>query len=169
MVNLDVEVVDAPLDYNLLLGHSWSYVMTGVVSSIFRLIMFPHKGKIVKIDQLLYYSSDPAATDSIQHVEKSTIPYKYVRVGLIKDSALLGTFSLPAPNVPPPIANINMITSSTISIDDPWIVPSESELDSFDGPMPLSPFELAYQTIQSFFEIPSTKSDPVNVINQESF
>ena len=50
MVNLDVEVVDAPLDYNLLLGRSWSYAMTVVVSYIFRLTMFPHKGKIVKID-----------------------------------------------------------------------------------------------------------------------
>ena len=43
VVNLDVEVVDAPLDYNLLLGRSWSYTMNIVVSSIFRLIMFPHK------------------------------------------------------------------------------------------------------------------------------
>ena len=53
-INLDVEVVDAPLDYNLLLGHSWSYAMI-VVSSVFRLIMFPHKGNIVKIGQLSYY------------------------------------------------------------------------------------------------------------------
>ena len=30
IVNLNVEVVDAPLDYNLLLGHSWSYAMTVV-------------------------------------------------------------------------------------------------------------------------------------------
>ena len=50
MVHLDVEVVDAPLDYNLLLGHIWCYAMTVVVSSIFHLIMFPHKGKFVKID-----------------------------------------------------------------------------------------------------------------------
>ena len=50
IINLDVEVVDAPLDYNLLLGHSWSYAMTSVVSSVFHFIMFPHKGKIVKID-----------------------------------------------------------------------------------------------------------------------
>ena len=49
IVNLDVEVVDAPLVYNVLLGRSWSYAMTVVVSSIFCLIMFPHKGKIVKI------------------------------------------------------------------------------------------------------------------------
>ena len=50
MVNLDVELVDAPLDYNLLLGRSWYYAMTVVLSSIFHLIMFPHKGQIVKID-----------------------------------------------------------------------------------------------------------------------
>ena len=49
-VNLDVEVVDAPLDYNLLLGRSWSYAMNAVVSSVFRLIKFPHKGKIVMIN-----------------------------------------------------------------------------------------------------------------------
>ena len=148
MVNLDVEVVDAPLDYNLLLGHSWSYTMTAVVLAIFHLIMIPHKGKIIKIDQHSYYSSDPTSTDSIQHIEKSTIPYKDVEVGLIKDSTLLGNFSLPPPNIKNPIANINMITSSTISFADPWIVPSESGLDSFDGLMPLSPFELAYQQVQ---------------------
>ena len=34
-VNLEVEVIDAPLDYNLILGHTWSYAMTVVVSSIF--------------------------------------------------------------------------------------------------------------------------------------
>ena len=125
-VNLDVEVVDAPLDYNLILGRSWSYAMNVVVSSVFRLITFPHKGKIVKIDQLSYYSSDPTSTDNIQHIRKLTIPYKNVGVGLIKDSALLGTFSLPTPNLLPLIANINMITSSNISFYDPWIVPSNS-------------------------------------------
>ena len=48
--NLYVEVFDAPLDYNIILGRSWSYAMTFVVSSVFQLIMFPHKGNIVKID-----------------------------------------------------------------------------------------------------------------------
>ena len=51
-VNLDVEVVDASLDYNLILGCSWSYAMIVIVSSVFRLIKFPHNGKIVTIDQL---------------------------------------------------------------------------------------------------------------------
>jgi hypothetical protein len=32
---VDVEVVDAPLDYNLLLGRSWFYAMIVVASSVF--------------------------------------------------------------------------------------------------------------------------------------
>jgi hypothetical protein len=116
-----VEVVDAPLDYNLLLGRSWSYAMTAIVSSVFRLIKFPHNGKIVTIDQLTYFSSDPASSDSIQHVGKTTIPYKDVGVGLIKDSGLLGTFSFPPPNVSPSIATIHMIIRNTIIYDDPWM------------------------------------------------
>jgi hypothetical protein len=34
-VTVDVEVVDAPLNYNLLLGRSWFYAMTVVASSVF--------------------------------------------------------------------------------------------------------------------------------------
>ena len=85
-VSLDVEVVDAPLDYNLLLGRSWSYAMTAVVSSVFRVIKFPHNGKIVTIDQLSYFSSNPASPESIQHVGKTTIPYK--DVGVVASSQL---------------------------------------------------------------------------------
>ena len=32
MVEVEVEVVDAPLDYNLWLRHSWTYAMEAVVS-----------------------------------------------------------------------------------------------------------------------------------------
>jgi hypothetical protein len=41
-VTVDVEVVDAPLDYNLLLGRSWFYTMTVVASSVFQCVQFPH-------------------------------------------------------------------------------------------------------------------------------
>jgi hypothetical protein len=34
-ITVDVEVVDAPLDYNLLLGRSWIYAMIVVASSVF--------------------------------------------------------------------------------------------------------------------------------------
>jgi hypothetical protein len=52
-ISIEVEVVDAPLDYNILLGHSWFYVMMMVVVSlVFRVLHFPHQGKVVTIDQL---------------------------------------------------------------------------------------------------------------------
>ena len=34
-MSIDIKVVDDPLDYNLLLGHSWFYALSAVSSSIF--------------------------------------------------------------------------------------------------------------------------------------
>ena len=53
-ITIDVEVIDAPLDYNLLLGCTWFYAMKIVASTIFQLLCFPHQGKIVTINQLDY-------------------------------------------------------------------------------------------------------------------
>ena len=56
-VLIDFEVVNAQLDYNLLLGRSYMYTMRAVTSTVFHLMMFPHKGKIVMTDQLTYHDS----------------------------------------------------------------------------------------------------------------
>jgi len=57
IVNIDVEVVDGPLDYNILLGRPWVYAMTAIVSTYFRMISFPHKGTITVINQLSFFTS----------------------------------------------------------------------------------------------------------------
>jgi hypothetical protein len=62
MVEVELEVVDAPLDYNLLLGCNWTYDMVVVVSSVFRTLCFPHQGEIVMIDQLSFAYSSPSAS-----------------------------------------------------------------------------------------------------------
>ena len=49
-VAIEVEVVDAPLDYNLLLCRNWIYSMQAVASSLVRIVCFPFNGKIVMID-----------------------------------------------------------------------------------------------------------------------
>ena len=41
-ISIQVEVVDAPLDYNLLLGRNWFYAMTVVASTVFRTVQLPH-------------------------------------------------------------------------------------------------------------------------------
>jgi hypothetical protein len=59
-VQVEVEVFDAPLDYNLLLGRSWIDSMHAVVSTLFRVMHFTHQGKVVTVDQLaLFHSNTP--------------------------------------------------------------------------------------------------------------
>jgi hypothetical protein len=62
IVEVYVEVVDAPLDYYLILGSNWNYAMIAVFSSIFRTLCFPHEGKIVMIDQLSFAHTSPNAS-----------------------------------------------------------------------------------------------------------
>ena len=54
VVSIEVEVIDAPLDYNLLLGRSWTYAMCAISSSVLQVVVFPHEGKLVTIDQLSF-------------------------------------------------------------------------------------------------------------------
>ncbi len=53
-VYIDKMVVQGPLDINLLLGHDYFYVMGSLVSSLFRVMCFPHRGSIVIIDQVTF-------------------------------------------------------------------------------------------------------------------
>jgi hypothetical protein len=153
-VTIDVEVVDAPLDYNLLLGRSWFYAMTVVASSVFRCVQFPHQGKIVTVDQLDFCTPDARipATNNIPFLGDHMVTYESVGVGLLKDSSLMGTFPTPLPPTTPHIAAVNMISTlpyQSLESSDPWIVPSPLEFDGLSDTMPLSPAEAAYVAIQS--------------------
>ena len=50
-IAIAVKVVDAPLDYNILLSRNWIYNMQVVASSLFRVVCFPLDGKVVTVDQ----------------------------------------------------------------------------------------------------------------------
>ena len=72
-VAIEVKVVDAPLDYNLLLGRNWMYSMQAVASYVFLIVCFPHNGKIVMIDQMTFKNSPVTESlgDSVPFVEHS--------------------------------------------------------------------------------------------------
>ena len=57
-------VVQGPLDFNLLLRRDYVYAMKAVVSTLFRVIHFPHDGNIVTIDQLSFVTLDHHITPS---------------------------------------------------------------------------------------------------------
>jgi hypothetical protein len=170
-VNVEVEVFDAPLDYNLLLGHNWIDSMRAVVSTLFCVLRFPHQGKVVTVDQLDFFNSD-SHTSNVPFISKTPPGYENVGVDILKDSTLMGTFPIPPPDITPPfVASINMISTivrETPESYDPWIVPNSSDYLRYDGQMPLSPVESAYQAIQSTTPSPpslcDTSPDPFCVI-----
>jgi hypothetical protein len=171
MVQVEVEVFDAPLDYNILLGRSWIDSMHTVVSTLFCVVRFPHQGKVVIVDQLAFFNSD-TRTGNVPFIAKTPPGYENVSVGLLKDSSLMGTFPIPPPDVPRPyVASINMISTLPHKLpasNDPWIVLDPGDHTRFSDEMSLSPVEFAYQAIQS--TTPSTSSldelshDPFRVI-----
>jgi hypothetical protein len=57
-VFIDAMVVRDPLDFALLLGRDYVYAMKAIVSTLFRVISFPHDGRIVTIDQLSFIGPD---------------------------------------------------------------------------------------------------------------
>jgi hypothetical protein len=153
-ITVDVEVVDAPLDYNLVLGRSWFYAMTAVASSVFRCVQFSHQGKIVTIDQLDFCTPDARipTTNNIPFLGNHPVTYESVGVGLLKYSSLMGTFPTPLPLTTHHIVAINMISTmpyQSLESSDPWVVPSPLEFDVLDDTMPLSPVEATYVAIQS--------------------
>jgi hypothetical protein len=142
-----------------------------VVSTLFCVVRFPHQGKVATVDQLAFFNSD-IRTRNVSFIAKTLLGYENVGVGLLKESLLMGTFSIPLSDVSrPSVASINMISTVPHELpasQDPWIVPDPGDHFHFGDVMSLSPFESAYQGIQS--ATPSTPSldelspDPFRVI-----
>jgi hypothetical protein len=132
MVEVGVEVVDAPLNYNLLLGCNWTYTMTAIISSISRTLCFPHNGKIMAIDQFSFAYASPSASVglSIPVVDNSQPTTENIDVKMY--SSLMGTFKFMAL-----VNNIYAMSSRPISLErfvpfrtsyfnDPWTLPSST-------------------------------------------
>jgi hypothetical protein len=160
IVTVQVEVVDAPLDYNLLLCHSWTYAMTVVVSSILQIICFSQQGKI---DQWSSCKPDLASSlrPNVSFMDNSTRTSKNVDVGMYP--ALMGTFNLPSPISYIDSSHVYVISLITMDstivevyfktsyFEDPWVVPDPSisakEYEYTRMFMPLSAEKSAYQAI----------------------
>lgn len=121
-ITIDAEVIDAPLDYNILLGRTWFYAMKAVASTIFWFLSFPHQGKIITVNQLDFCTPDlrPQANSSVPLISDSLSTAQSIGTCLFKDPCLVGVFPLSALDIPK-IAPVHMISS--ISSYDPWVIP----------------------------------------------
>jgi hypothetical protein len=165
-VCVEVEVVDASLDYNILLGRSWTYAMQVVVATVFRVLLFPHEDRNVTIDQLSFSRPDPSLGVSAVPMIDNPQP-DVVNVGVGLCPSLMGTF-----DYSPPQGNVKFISNHhkveifqvssfhTTYFNDLWILPSPSS--TMDGighssmSMPFSAVEVAYSLVQQA----SANTDP---------
>jgi len=167
-VEVDVEVVDAALEYNLLLGCNWTYAMTAVVFSIFCTLCFPHNVKNVMIDLLSFaYAIPNASVGSWIHViDNSQLTTE--NIGVRMYSSIMGTFDFVAP-----IHHIYAMSSRyallmrsipfhTLYFNDPWTLPSliaSCEGQSHNGmDVPLLVAEIAYRLVLDSFVNPDLVS-----------
>jgi hypothetical protein len=165
-VCVEVEVVDASLDYNLLLGRSWTYAMQAVVATVFWVLLFPHKDQIVTINQLSFSRPDPSLGASMVPMIDNPKP-GIVNIGVGLCPSLMGTFDYPPPQGDVKfISNHNKVEIFQVSSFHttyfiyPWILPSPSiTMDEIGHPgmsMPLSVAKVAYFLVQQT----STNTDP---------
>jgi hypothetical protein len=91
---INIEFIDAPLDYNILLRRSYLYMMKDMASSVFHTMMFPHNGKIITIDQVSHYEPNPSSNidNILPFVHTNLDPYPLIDMGLriFKEPSLLG-------------------------------------------------------------------------------
>jgi hypothetical protein len=136
IVSIFVEVINAPLGYKFLIGCTWFYKMTPVVLFVFRVLCFPHQGKILMIDKLAFCTLDLRYNGGYNVPFFGDTQQYSLSVGTktFKHPSLMGIFSLPPPA---PIANIsaiNMIssfTSGSLSFVDPWVIPRFEDVESY--------------------------------------
>jgi len=93
--------------------------MAAIVSTYFRKVAFPFQGGITIVDQLNFFPNDSQATGSISMIHVSSQLLQNVRVGLLKDPALMGTFFLPPSSNLAEVATVetcHMISSTSSNI-----------------------------------------------------
>jgi hypothetical protein len=171
---VEVEVVDSSVDYNLLLGRSWTYSMQAVVPIVFWVLLFPHEGHIVTIDQLSFSRPDPSLGEStVLMIDNPQSGIVTIGVGLC--SYLMGTFDYPPPQGDVKfISNHHQVEILQVSsfrmnyFNDSWILPSPSatmeEIGHNGMSMPLSMEEAAYFLVQQA----SAETDPTPVTRVRS-
>ena len=126
--------------------------MEVIISSVYRVIKFPHKGKVVTIDQLSYFQRESTQVElDIPLMDNSNKESPNVGVGLYP--TLMGAFNLP----PPKVCMISRVENTlsgrqtpfkTSYLSDPWNLPSPDNKNSTGMAETLSTVEVTYKAIQ---------------------
>jgi hypothetical protein len=156
MVYVDVMVVDDPLDFNLVLGRDYVYIMRDFVSTLFRVMCFPKNKNIVTIGQLSFIDphlmvNHPISLNGMYMLAMSALPHvnyvmtcpmnstphereylPYPDLDLAVDM-VISSIGLLEPDIPTLIEVFNMYSFQSV-----FIPSSEDLLEAMTGVCPLT-------------------------------
>jgi hypothetical protein len=112
------------------------YTMKDVASSMFQMMMFPHNGKIITIDQVSHYNPNPSSNiDNILPLVNTNLEaYPLIKMGpeIFKDPSLLGTYHGAPPHIHPS-AKVCVISFDGMETGD--IIPTTEASSLPDAPL----------------------------------
>ena len=126
--------------------------MQAVASSLFRVVCFPHNGKIVMIDEMTFKNSPVTASSgaSVPIVEHSQSATGSVGVGMYP--SLMGSFSCPASVLmigylfDEDSTSTTSVSFRTTHMEYPWVLPTPSTLsEPIEMNVPFPKAMIAYQ------------------------
>jgi hypothetical protein len=124
-VFIDVMVVQDPLYFSLLLGRDYVYAMKAIVSTLFRVIFFPHDGRVVTVDQLSFiepnwtaslngsYMQMVSPTPQVNYVVFSPMDSTYDDLDLVVDM-VISSIGLLEPDIFTHVATLNLVSFQSV-------------------------------------------------------
>jgi hypothetical protein len=143
-VFIDVMVVRDPLDFTLLLGQDYVYSMKAIVSTLFRMISFPHDEIIMTINQLSFIGPDwiTSLNDSYMQTVSPPPHVNYVVLSPMTSTSndldlvvdmVISLVGLLEPDLLTPVATLDMC-----SFQSNFLPSSEDVLESMTEICPLT-------------------------------
>jgi hypothetical protein len=143
-VFIDVMVVQDSLDFSLLLGRDYVYAMKAIVSTLFRVISFPHDGRVVTVDQLSFI--DPTWIASLNGSCMPTVSpppqVNYVALSPMASTSddldpvvdmVISSIGLLEPDLLTPVATLDMVSFQSV-----FLPSSEDLLEAMIESCPLT-------------------------------
>jgi hypothetical protein len=143
-VFIDVMVVQDPLDFSLLLGRDYVYAMKAIVSTLFRVISFPHDGRVVTVDQLSFIDPDWIASLNGSYMQTVLPPpqVNYVALSPMTSTSddlnpvvdmVISSIGLLEPDLLTPVTTLDMVSFQSM-----FLPSSEDLLESMTEFCPLT-------------------------------
>jgi hypothetical protein len=143
-VFIDVMVVQDPLDFSLLLGRDYVYAMKAILSTLFRVISFPHDGRIVIVDQLSFIDPDWIASLNGSYMQIVSPPpqVNYVALSPMVSTSddlypvvdmVISSIGLLEHDIFTPVVTLDMVSSQSV-----FLPSSEDLLESMTEFCPLT-------------------------------